>query len=106
MTGWIRVDYEPGRFKTLSGFRLKVQAPDGNTYFSEISGDGTADSTVAGTGDNHRMNTKLEIRPYTSGEYTVSLVEGEVQVSPEVKLNLSSEPLQYVHFDFFKSEPE
>lgn len=104
ITGWVRVDYGPGRFKTLSDFQIKVIAPDGNTYLSEPSGSGTADSTVKGTGDNHLMNTKLEIRPYTPGTYTAYLVEGGVQVSPEVQITLSADPLQYVHFDFFKSE--
>ncbi len=83
---------------------MKVQAPDGQTYLSELSGEGTADSTVIGTGDNHPMNTKLEIRPYTPGTYKVHLEEGGVQVSQEIELNLSADPLQYVHFDFFKQE--
>jgi hypothetical protein len=47
MTAWIRVDYDrPGYFKTLSGFQVKALAPDGNTYYSEISGEGFGDSTV------------------------------------------------------------
>ena len=104
MTGWIRLDIGPGQFKTLSNFQIKALAPDGNTYLSEPSGPGTADSTGAGTGDNHRMNTKLEFRPYTPGVYKVQLVEGGVQVSPEVEITLSANPLQYVHFDFFKSQ--
>jgi hypothetical protein len=104
ITGWIRLDSAPGMFKTLSNFQIKVLAPDGNSYLSELSGPGTADSTMAGTGDNHRMNTKLEIKPYTPGVYKVQLVEGGLQVSPEIEITLSAEPLQYVHFDFFKSE--
>jgi hypothetical protein len=103
MTAWIRRDSGPGLFKTLSGFQVKALAPDGNTYLSEMSGTGPGDSTVKGTGDNHNMNTKLEFRPYTPGDYTIYLVEGGVQVSPEIKLTLSAEPRQYVHFDFFKS---
>jgi hypothetical protein len=103
MTAWIRRDSGPGLFKTLSGFQVKALAPDGNTYLSEMSGTGPGDSTVKGTGDNHNMNTKLEFRPYTPGDYVISLVEGGVQVSPEIKLSLSAEPRQYVHFDFFKS---
>lgn len=103
-TGWIRIDYAPGQFTTLAGFQIKAVAPDGNTYLSELSGGGTADSTVAGTGDNHRMNTKLEIRPYTPGVYKIQLVEGGTQVSAEVELTLNAEPRQYVHFDFFKTE--
>ncbi len=106
ITAWIRVDRGPGIFKTLSGFQLKAVAPDGQTYLSEMSGTGSADSTVPGTGDNHRMNTKLEISPYLPGEYTVSLVEGVNPMSPEIKVVLSAGPLQYVHFDFFKSEPK
>lgn len=104
MTAWVRLDKGPGIFKSLSGFQVKATGPDGNTYLSELTGTGTADSTVPGTGDNHRMNTKLEISPYTPGDYTITLVEGGIQVSPEIKINLSANPLQYVHFDFFKSE--
>jgi hypothetical protein len=104
ITGWIRADYGPGQFKTLSDFQIKATAPDGNTYLSEPSGSGAGDSTVQGTGDNHLMNTKLEIRPYTPGLYKFHLVEGGVQVSPEVELTLTADPLQYVHLDFFKSE--
>lgn len=104
MTAWIRNDYGPGQFKTLSGFQVKAIAPDGNEYLSEVSGPGFGDSTVKGTGDNHNMNTKLEFRPYTPGTYEIFLIEGGVQVSPEIELTLSEEPLQYVHFDFFKTE--
>lgn len=104
MTAWIRLDSGPGLFKTLSGFQMKAVAPDGNTYLSEVSGSGPGDSTVKGTGDNHNMNTKLEFRPYTSGSYTIYLVEGGVQVSPEIELTISADPRQYVHFDFFKTE--
>jgi hypothetical protein len=50
------------------------------------------------------MNTKLEIRPYTPGVYKIMLVEGGLQVSPEIELTLSADPLQYVHIDFFKQE--
>ena len=85
---------------------MKVLAPDGNEYLSEVSGPGAADSTVPGTGDNHLMNTKLEIRPYTPGTYKVFLVEGGLQVSPEIELNLTAVPMQYVHFDFFKPEEQ
>jgi hypothetical protein len=104
LTGWIRVDYEPGKFKSLANFQMKVLAPNGQEYLSEVSGPGAADSTAPGTGDNHYMNTKLEIRPYTPGTYKVILVEGGVQVSPEIELAVSAAPLQYVHFDFFKQE--
>ncbi len=103
-TGWIRVDYQPGKFKTLADFQMKVLAPDGKTYFSERSGSGSTDSTVAGTGDNHRMNTKLEIRPYLPGKYQVWLVQGETQVSAIIDITLSTSPLQYVHIDFSKKE--
>jgi hypothetical protein len=104
MTGWIRADFGPGKFKSLANFQINVVAPDGNTYLSEMSGPGATDSTVPGTGDNHLMNTKLEITPYTPGTYRLFLVEGGLQVSPEVELTLSADPLQYVHIDFFKSE--
>jgi hypothetical protein len=104
LTGWIRADYGPGRFKSLANYQMKVIAPDGGEYLSEMSGPGAADSTVPGTGDNHLMNTKLEIRPYTPGVYKIMLVEGGLQVSPEIELTLSADPLQYVHLDFFKQE--
>ncbi len=106
MTGWIRVDYGPGKYKTLSGFQIKAIAPGGNTYLSEMSGPGFGDSTVKGTGDNHNMNTKLEFQPYTPGPYTIYLVEGGRQVSPEIQLTLNAEPRQYVHFDFAKTEAQ
>jgi hypothetical protein len=107
MTAWIRVDYDrPGYFKTLAGFQMKALAPDGNTYFSDVSGSGFGDSTVRGTGDNHNMNTKLEFQPYTAGTYKIMLVEGDTQVSPEIQITLSAAPLQYVHFDFFKQESQ
>lgn len=104
ITGWIRLDIGPGQFKTLSNFQIKALAPDGNTYLSEPSGSGTADSTSPGTGDNHRMNTKLEFRPYTPGLYKIQLVEGGVQVSPEIEITLNTEPRQYTHFEFFKQQ--
>jgi len=104
MTAWIRKDSGPGFFKTLSGFQMEAQAPDGNTYLSEISGSGPGDSTVKGTGDNHNMNTKLEFSPYTPGNYTIFLTEGGVQVSPKLQITLSAEPRQYVHIDFFEKE--
>lgn len=106
ITGWIRQDSGPGLFRTLSGFQIKIIAPDGQSYLSESSGTGTADSTVAGTGDNHRMNTKLEIRPYTPGTYTAYLVEGGTQVSSEIQITFSAEPLQYVHIEFFKMKEQ
>lgn len=104
ITAWIRVDKGPGIFKTQAGYQVKVLAPDGKTYLSEVSGPGAADSTMAGTGDNHKMNTKVEIRPYSPGDYTVYLEEGGVQVSPEVKFSLSANPMQYIHLDFFRNE--
>ena len=104
LTGWIRVDYSPGIFKTLAGYQIRAVAPDGNVYLSELSGEGRADSSVLGAGDNHSMNTKLEIRPYTPGVYKIQLVEGGTQVSSEIEIELSDNPLQYVHFDFFRNE--
>jgi hypothetical protein len=104
MTGWIRLDIAPGQYKTLANFQIKALAPDGNVYLSDLSGSGTADSTLEGTGDNHRMNTKLEFRPYTPGLYKIQLVEGGVQVSPEIEITMNAEPRQYVHFDFFKQQ--
>lgn len=106
ITAWIRRDIAPGKFKTLANYQVKVLAPDGQEYLSEPSGTGFADSTMSGTGDNHRMNTKVEIRPYTPGPYKITLVEGGIQVSPEIELNLSPDPMQYVHIDFFKPPEE
>ncbi len=106
LTAWVRIDYEPGRFKTLSGFQMRAIGPNGNTYLSEVSGPGFSDSTVPGTGDNHWMNTKLEVRPYTPGTYRVALVEGDVQMSPEIDVTFGAEPMQYIHFDFFKQETQ
>ena len=105
MTAWVRRDFKPGIFKTLEGFQVKALAPDGNAYLSEISGAGAGDSTVKGTGDNHNMNTKLEFRPYTPGPYVITLVEGGIQVSPEIEITLGEDPMQYVHFDFFEQAP-
>jgi hypothetical protein len=104
ITGWIRLDIAPGQYKTLPNFQIRAVAPDSQVYLSDLSGPGTADSTVANAGDNHRMNTKLEVRPYTSGVYKIQLVEGGVQVSQEIEVNLSASPRQYVHFDFFKQQ--
>ena len=101
MTMWVREDYGPGFFDTQAGYQLKAVAPDGSTHLSEISGAGFGDSTVKGTGDNHNMNSKLEFAPYVPGTYLISLVQGGVQVSPEIELTLSADPQQYVHFDFF-----
>lgn len=105
MTAWVRRDFRPGIFKTLDGFQMQALAPDGNIYMSEISGAGAGDSTVKGTGDNHNMNTKLEFRPYTPGVYIITLVNGGVQVSPELEITLSADPMQYAHFDFFEQAP-
>ena len=104
MTAWIRKDSGPGLYKTLSDFQMQALAPDGNTYLSEMSGPGFGDSTVKGTGDNHNMNTKLEFAPYTPGTYTIFLMEGGVQVSPDIEITINAEPQQYVHFDFFQEE--
>jgi hypothetical protein len=52
------------------------------------------------------MNTKLEFVPYTAGLYKIMLIEGEIQVSPEIEINLSANPLQYAHFDFYKQETQ
>lgn len=102
LTGWIREDISPGVFRTLPGYQIQVTAPDGQVYLSEVSGDGYADSTMAGTGDNHWMNTKLEITPYTPGTYKVMLVDGGVQVSQASEVVYGSDPLQYIHFDYFR----
>jgi hypothetical protein len=106
MTAWAVLDKGAGHFNSLANFQLKVLAPDGQTYFSDISGSGFADSTVRGTGDNHNMNMKFEIAPYQPGTYKIVLVEGEAQVSPEIEVAISADPLQYVHFDFIKKQQQ
>jgi hypothetical protein len=100
LTMWVREDFAPGFYNTLDGYQMKAVGPDGSTHLSEVSGAGAGDSTVKGTGDNHNMNAKLEFAPYTPGTYAISLVEGGVQVSPEIEIALSAEPQQYIHFDF------
>lgn len=101
MTAWVREDKGPGFYNTLAGYQMKAVAPDGTEHLSEITGDGFGDSTVKGTGDNHNMNTKLEFEPYVPGVYKISLVEGGIQVSPEIEVTLGADPQQYIHFDFF-----
>jgi hypothetical protein len=101
MTMWVREDFGPGFFNTLDGYQMKAVGPDGSTHLSDLSGLGFGDSTVKGTGDNHNMNAKLEFAPYTAGTYLISLVEGGVQVSPEIEVVLTTDPQQYIHFDFF-----
>ena len=101
MTTWVRSDSGPGFYNTLSGYQLKAVAPDGNVYLSEVTGPGFGDSTVKGAGDNHNMNAKLEFAPYVPGKYTITLVEGGAQVSPEIEIDLGADPQQYVHFDFY-----
>ncbi len=103
-TAWVRLDYKAGGSLPLAGFQMNIVSPDGNSYLSELSGAGVAQSSAPGAGDNHLMNTKAEIRPYTPGTYRIWLLENNVQVSREVQLELSAEPLQYVHFEFFKLE--
>ena len=83
---------------------MRITGPAGQTILSKPSGEGTADSTMAGTGDNHRMNMKVEIAPYTPGTYKIALMEGDTQISPELEINMSAAPLQYAHVDFFKQE--
>ena len=106
MTVWVREDFGPGFFNTLDGYQMRAVSPDGTTHLSDLTGPGFGDSTVKGTGDNHNMNAKLEFAPYVPGSYLVSLLEGGVQVSPEVEVNLSADPQQYIHFDFFWQKSE
>lgn len=101
MTLWVRSDSGPGFFRTLSGYQMKAVAPNGTVYMSDVGGPGFGDSTVKGAGDNHNMNAKLEFAPYVPGTYKITLMEGGVQVSPEIEINLSPDPQQYVHFDFY-----
>lgn len=93
------INASAGEFKALPGYQLKVIGPAGERL-SEISGPGLADSTTPGTGDNHFMNMKVEIPPYSPGTYRAYLVQGDQQVSPAVELNFTADPLQYIHIDF------
>ncbi|MFQ5614183.1 MAG: hypothetical protein ACE5H9_18835, partial [Anaerolineae bacterium] len=103
ITAWAAeiINQSAGEFKSMAGYQLKVIGPGGE-HLSEVSGPGFADSTTPGTGDNHRMNMKVELPPYTPGTYRAFLVLGDQQVSPEVEINFAAAPLQYVHIDFFQ----
>jgi hypothetical protein len=104
LTAWIKQDTGPGLFSTLAGFQVVVIAPDGNSHLSELSGSEVESSMGENTGEGHNMNTQITFSPYTPGPYRIHLVEGGVQVSPEVQLTLPESPAQYVHFEFSRTE--
>lgn len=78
------------------GYVLKVVGPTGE-FTSEVSGPGQTDSTAPGTGDNHYMNMKVEIPPYTPGVYKVAIYKDGQQFSSTVEFNYTASPMQYGH---------
>lgn len=87
-----------GNAKPQAGYVLVVIGPSGE-YKSEVSGPGAADSKGQGLGDNHPMNMKVEFQPYVPGDYRVYLTQDGEQVSNEVQLTMSSDPLTYAHVE-------
>ena len=84
----------------IAGYRMRLVDPGGGVHLSDVSGPGGADSTCKSCGDNHWMNMKVELAGYQPGAYSVTLVQGEKQVSTKATFNLTTKPLQYVHIDF------
>lgn len=78
------------------GYVLKVVGPTGE-FTSEPSGPGQTDSTAPGTGDNHYMNMKVEVPPYTPGVYKVAIYKDGQQYSNMVEFNYTADPMQYGH---------
>ena len=84
----------------IAGYPLRLVDPGGGVHLSDVSGPGGADSTCEKCGDNHWMNMKVELPGYQPGAYSVTLVQGEKQVSTKATFTLTTKPLQYVHIDF------
>jgi len=84
----------------IAGYQMRLVDPNGTVHLSDISGPGGADSTCEKCGDNHWMNMKVELVGYQPGAYSVTLVQGEKQVSTKATFTLTTRPLQYVHIDF------
>jgi hypothetical protein len=92
------IDKSMGNAKPQAGYVLVVISPSGE-YKSEVSGPGAADSKGPGLGDNHLMNMKVEFQPYVPGDYRVYLSQDGEQVSNEVQLTMTSDPLTYAHVE-------
>jgi hypothetical protein len=84
----------------VAGYQMRLVDPNGTVHLSDISGPGGADSTCNKCGDNHWMNMKVELPGYQPGAYSVTLVQGEKQVSTQATFTLTTKPLQYIHIDF------
>ncbi len=84
----------------IAGYQMRLVDPSGAVHLGEMSGPGGADSTCKTCGDNHWMNMKVELPGYQPGTYSVTLVQGEKQVSAKVTFTMITKPLQYVHIDF------
>jgi len=84
----------------IAGYQMRLVDPNGAVHLSDMSGPGGADSTCEKCGDNHWMNMKVELVGYQPGAYSVTLVQGEKQVSTKATFTLTTRPLQYVHIDF------
>lgn len=92
------IDKSAGNAQPQAGYVLVVTSPAGE-YRSEVSGPGSTDSRGQGLGDNHLMNMKVEFQPYVPGDYRIYLTRDGEQVSNEVQITLSSNPLTYAHIE-------
>ena len=84
----------------IAGYQMRLVEPSGAVHLSDVSGPGGADSTCSECGDNHWMNMKVELPGYRPGAYSVTLVQGEKQVSSKATFTLTNNPLQYIHVNF------
>jgi len=84
----------------IAGYQMRLVDANGIVHLSDVSGPGGADSTCSKCGDNHWMNMKVELPGYQPGAYSVTLVQGDRQVSTKATFTLTTKPLQYVHIDF------
>jgi hypothetical protein len=89
-----------GDFDLMQNYQIMLIDPQGGEHLSSPSG-GRNHSTGEGLGDDHWFNTEVKISPYMAGQYRIWLVKDGVQESPELELNLTATPYQYVHLDFF-----
>jgi hypothetical protein len=84
----------------VAGYQMRLVDPNGGVHLSDVSGPGGTHSTCKECGDDHWMNMKVELPGYQPGTYTVTLVQGEKQVSTKATFTLTTAPLQYIHIDF------
>lgn len=101
---WAILDANLALYTGVPGYQMRLVDPHGRVHLSDVSGIGGTGSTCLGCGDSQRMNMKIEIPPYLPGEYRVTLVRGEEQMSPEVAFTLAEYPHQYVHVHFVPLE--